>query len=205
MAISFDTIQGNRATSALSAELTPLSLNSADKSAVFAGSGGKEYKTTLDHCSCEDFAFSLRSSSPCKHMIRLAMELGVFPREGMESDIDEAIAKLQMGKIEQYIKSAPIVEAMDFVRMLQIAREQKKGFNACDWNVRGKTIEKARQYPALSVSDEGARIELVKKHKKTLDSHEKMLLNRIASLVGDHLDFDGLRDLLAAFETGAVS
>ena len=51
-----------------------MSLNRADKSAVIAGSSSEPYSVTLSSCSC--FDYSMRGL-PCKHMYRLAMELGM--------------------------------------------------------------------------------------------------------------------------------
>jgi len=48
----------------------PLSVSVRIKS-----SSGKTYEVTLDNCSCEDF---YRTGRPCKHMYRLALELGLY-------------------------------------------------------------------------------------------------------------------------------
>lgn len=41
--------------------------------ATINGSSGKDYTTTLDYCSCEDFQ---KRSKPCKHIYFLAMQMG---------------------------------------------------------------------------------------------------------------------------------
>lgn len=66
--------QVKRQHSAAGIKLTPLSLNSESCSAIFKGSGGK-YTATLCFCDCTDFR---RRKLPCKHMYRLAHELGIF-------------------------------------------------------------------------------------------------------------------------------
>lgn len=61
-----------------SAKLTktaPISIDKANKTGVFSGSGKKPYETTLQSCTCRDF-FVRRL--PCKHIYRLRMELGLF-------------------------------------------------------------------------------------------------------------------------------
>ena len=35
------------------------------------------YDVTLDFCSCESFSIARKQKSPCKHMFRLAHELGI--------------------------------------------------------------------------------------------------------------------------------
>lgn len=53
-----------------------LSIDRDDESASFMGSSGDLYHVTLESCTC--IAFSRCSNDPCKHMIRLAQELGCF-------------------------------------------------------------------------------------------------------------------------------
>jgi hypothetical protein len=52
---------------------------------LFQGSAKKPYVTTLKACTCKDFALR---QLPCKHMYRLAHELGVYSLETIERDIE---------------------------------------------------------------------------------------------------------------------
>lgn len=52
-----------------------LELDKKSKVATFRGSGGKIYEATLMECSCRDF---ILRRYPCKHMYRLASEVGEF-------------------------------------------------------------------------------------------------------------------------------
>ena len=63
-----------RIKSAESAKLTPIKIDREDLYGYFQGSHGR-YETFLDFCPCGDFR---RAKVPCKHIYRLAMELGVF-------------------------------------------------------------------------------------------------------------------------------
>lgn len=63
-----------RIKSAQSAKLTPVEINSEDTYGYFQGSHGR-YETFLDYCPCGDFR---RSKLPCKHIYRLAAELGLI-------------------------------------------------------------------------------------------------------------------------------
>lgn len=67
--------QEKRLDSARAAACTPLQVSQCGGTAEFKGSGGV-YHTSLNSCGCEDF----RSRNlPCKHMYRLALELGLIP------------------------------------------------------------------------------------------------------------------------------
>lgn len=63
-----------RIKSAKSAKLTPIKIDATDLYGYFQGSHGR-YETFLDSCPCGDFR---RSKLPCKHIYRLAIELGVL-------------------------------------------------------------------------------------------------------------------------------
>lgn len=69
--------QQKRLERAKSAACTPLSISADEAFGVFSGSHGT-YETTLEKCSCGDF---IRRKLPCKHMYRLAIELGVLNEE----------------------------------------------------------------------------------------------------------------------------
>lgn len=63
-----------RIKSAQSAKLTPIKIDTEDLYGYFQGSSGR-YETFLDYCPCGDFH---RSKLPCKHIYRLAIELGLM-------------------------------------------------------------------------------------------------------------------------------
>lgn len=63
-----------RIETAKSAKLTPIKIDNQDFFGYFQGSRGR-YETFLDHCPCGDFR---RSKLPCKHIYRLAIELGLM-------------------------------------------------------------------------------------------------------------------------------
>lgn len=70
-----------RIKSAKSKKLTPVEVNTQDGYGYFQGAHGK-YETFLNFCPCGDFR---RSKLPCKHIYRLAIELGVL-NETAEND-----------------------------------------------------------------------------------------------------------------------
>jgi hypothetical protein len=67
--------QMKRIASAKKTATSPNSIDKENKTGVFEGSGKEPYHVTLESCTCGDFK---RRKLPCKHMYRLAMELGEF-------------------------------------------------------------------------------------------------------------------------------
>lgn len=63
-----------RIQSAKSAKLTPIKIDTTDFYGYFQGGHGR-YEAWLDYCPCGDFH---RSGLPCKHIYRLAIELGLM-------------------------------------------------------------------------------------------------------------------------------
>lgn len=72
-----------RIKSAKSAKMTPIKIDTEDLYGYFQGSHGR-YETFLDLCPCGDF---IRNRLPCKHIYRLAIELGLLD-EKAESNIN---------------------------------------------------------------------------------------------------------------------
>lgn len=69
------------------------------KTAHIVGSSGETYVANMDECSCDSFRFG--GGVPCKHMIRLAMELGESfvvpafdPKIAAGYDVQEDIERL---------------------------------------------------------------------------------------------------------------
>lgn len=94
-----------RIKSAKSAKLTPMKIDTADCYGYFQGAHGR-YETRLDSCPCGDFR---RSNMPCKHIYRLAIELGVMNEE--VSTDKNLIPELNVNKIH-------LSETLDVVETL---------------------------------------------------------------------------------------
>ena len=56
-------------------EVQTLSINHDTHEGIFKGSSKKNYSTTLNACTCRDF---IVRKQPCKHIYKLALELGVI-------------------------------------------------------------------------------------------------------------------------------
>ncbi|UED78400.1 SWIM zinc finger domain-containing protein [Lysinibacillus sp. CD3-6] len=81
--------QLKRINSAKKIACTPISIDKSNYSAVFQGKKIR-YSTSLEECSCVDFS---RNKQPCKHIYRLALELGIIKGE-YESNILKVIDQL---------------------------------------------------------------------------------------------------------------
>lgn len=108
-------ITESRRTSALKKDMTPLRMDSSSHFGLFAGSSGDIYETDLDKCTCPDFAIQ-GFMQPCKHMIRLAMELNMIPNEGMQSDVEVARGKYFVGRAKDYCRDAQFHDFVRFAR-----------------------------------------------------------------------------------------
>lgn len=115
-----DLITDSRKEAALNKKQTPLKLFPRDdthiESGIFASSEGGFYETTLEECTCPDFAIHGRLQ-PCKHMIRLAMEFGLIDSTGMETDRDAALVKYHVGFMRDYVQRAELTDVIAVVRL----------------------------------------------------------------------------------------
>lgn len=101
-----------RIASARSKKLTPVKLDTKDFYAYFQGSHGK-YETYLDFCPCGDFK---RARRPCKHIFRLAMELGLI-------DVDFQSDSASIPAVKSEI--LPLNETIDKIEVLSEAAQKK--------------------------------------------------------------------------------
>lgn len=94
--------QKKRFKSSLTSKLIPISVDKDAQTGRFNGSGKEPYDTTLKNCDCFDFT---RRKMPCKHIYRLAIELGLidtshFDVEKGDFGTDDRTLK---DRIKQYI------------------------------------------------------------------------------------------------------
>lgn len=92
MSWNWGAVEPGRAARALKVKVVSFDLAGNDPSAKFIGSTGAEYICTLDDCTCPDFSNNEKKGKrqPCKHMIRLAMEMGILNKEGRTSEEQDA-------------------------------------------------------------------------------------------------------------------
>lgn len=129
-----DMDQQKRIQSAKGTKITPISVDIETQTGVFGGSAKKPYQVSLDECNCADF---MRRKLPCKHIYRLAMELGVFegdykasPNPGLNISLYESISIIENYSDELQKFLIPLFHAsaeksQDFLDWVEVDRTHK--------------------------------------------------------------------------------
>lgn len=100
----------------------------ADISCTVAGVSGKEYRVTLDSCTCPDFTFRRK---PCKHMYRLAIECGLLNNLNYEETKAQYAALLQQVHLLDAKKASFEKEKSAFTKDFQKA--QQTALSSAPW------------------------------------------------------------------------
>lgn len=194
----FDTnlITENRLVSSKKKELTPVMVNSDEQIGTFVGSEGDLYTTTLDECSCVDFARN-GYVQPCKHMIRLAMELGKLPDDGKISDLVTTSGRYYFSRLKLFIQQASLMEVIQFARnYLAVtdgtAKLEDDAFSA------SMDLASISESPLFTIKKNGA-IKVEKAWKKDWDHVEVLLRNRLGMAFLYRIDND---NFISAFIQG---
>lgn len=191
-------ITESRFASAKKKELTPLDLSPDDKSGRFVGSEGNIYQTTLDSCTCPDFAIQ-GYTQPCKHMIRLAMEYGEVSGNDRASDPEAIRARYYLGRARQYIHVATLPEVVQFARLLNtVSNGSVVPLDAFSDSMDLPILSDA---PFFSVKKNGT-VKIEKGYKKDWDNILTVLRNRLGTEVLYRLNDP---DLIAALCKGGVA
>ncbi len=150
-------VDSSRAKKALSKELTPLEIDRNEKTACFVGSEGDLYNTDMTQCSCMDFSMNLGGMKPCKHMIRLAMEIGQYPSAGMASDPNYPHALATYANIKHVLKTDDLCNAVVAARFISDllngclpadTAEDMEDYSLSDMITYGIAIKKGKKYKA---------------------------------------------------------
>ena len=111
-----------RIASAQSLKPAQIHVNNESQTAIIQGSGSTPYEVTLNSCTCFDFE---SRQLPCKHMYRLALELGLLSElpvlnkqasksftENVQSDIEHYFDSYKAGAIslDKFIKIATALQ-----------------------------------------------------------------------------------------------
>lgn len=108
---------------------TPLQLDTQRKTGTFAGSMGP-YRTTLENCTCPDY---LQRKYPCKHMYRLAVEMGLFDDMIDRDKLNRTSLKLEdripFDKAIREIENLASREQIEFrlIIYMYLYRDKKEG------------------------------------------------------------------------------
>lgn len=168
-------ITENRFASAKKKELTPLDLSPENRSGRFVGSEGNIYETTLDSCTCADFAIQ-GFSQPCKHMIRLAMEYGEVSGVDRVSDLDTIKARYYFGKARQFIHVATLPEVIQFAILFAAVSNGDSGIAPDAFSV-SMDLATLSDAPFFSVKKNGS-VKVEKSWKKDWENLLTILRNR---------------------------
>lgn len=190
-------ITENRLASAKKKELTPVEMSKEEEKGVFVGSEGNLYTTTLDNCSCPDFAIQ-GYLQPCKHMIRLAMEFGEIPDDGKASDPDAAKARYYLGKAKQCIHEAPLTQVVEFSHAYARVLTGEPGLKD-DAFMESMGIEKLSDSPLFTVKKNGA-VKIEKAWKKDWDNLLAVLRNRFGAEVLKRIENESFLDVFCKGE-----
>lgn len=99
---------------AIKKETTPYTLDKDKKIAEFVGKEAEIYTTTLDSCNC---AASVIYNEPCKHRIRLAIELGLLNYD-VQSDTSIPDCILKKAKIAEFIQNGTYDKVKEFIDLI---------------------------------------------------------------------------------------
>ena len=186
----------SRFNSAMKKELTPLELSPDDQSGRFVGSEGNIYQTTLDNCTCADFAIQ-GYTQPCKHMIRLAMEYNMISGAGRASDPEAIKGKYHLGRARQFIHVETLPKVIQFAKSLIAVVDGVPGIPG-DAFSSSMDLAMLSDAPFFSVKKNGA-VKIEKAWKKEFENIMSVLRNRLGSEAICRLNDS---DFIAAFCKG---
>lgn len=105
-------------------------VNADTKEIKISGSKGSEYAVSLSGCTCSDFRFR---SLPCKHMLRLALELNLplnvplfDPSAAAEYDVEEDISRLESRWRNGQLTTEALSKCVDALRASSEKANKKK-------------------------------------------------------------------------------
>lgn len=194
MLFSTELVDESRRKKALEGALTPFEIDEENKVATFPGSEGELYSASLTGCTCTDFHMNLAGKRPCKHMIRLAMELGEYPSDGMETDIDAANAKYYFGILKRQVEEGSLPDAINIVRITETARVSKLPFETDALAFAG--VPDMLESGLFTATGKNPKIVTIKRWRKQFDALQRTLTDRLGKLVLSNLDNEQLIDVL---------
>ena len=102
---------------AKSVSLFALTRTESGPSAQCKGSTGQVYHVTLQDCTCVDF---MKNKQPCKHMIRLAIGLGLLDQNGRTQEQSnyeigkDLVTRIASAYWYYYVVDAPIIPDVEY-------------------------------------------------------------------------------------------
>ncbi len=171
---------------AYTAKIIPETLNAETQTANFKSSStGKEYCTTLYKCNCRGFATG--KGKPCKHIVRLAIEIGLI--KGIDSKVlntlEQAISTPQNKTYEfeyyknlfyDFVATAPYKEVKEFFEFYH-NHERKKYQSSNYWELKSVQLFSRQRTKGRVFTSDGNRV---------MDTAFKRFLQRIGKEYYDH-------------------
>ncbi len=194
MPFSVELVDEARRKKALGGDMTPVCIYYDEQAAKFLGSEGQVYDTTLDSCTCTDFAMNLGQQRPCKHIIRLAMELDLYDKDGMVSDPEAANAKYSIGLLRSFVHDAPLNQAVQAQKIIDGV--DKKGVYPEDDALAFAGIPSLRNSCIFTVKGKKQKIVPAKSAIRELEGIRRTLLCRLGALFYDNLSCEPIKALI---------
>lgn len=196
--MDFSTASPNRIKSACEGEVTPITLSRDEQCATFAASDGSIHTATLEECTCTDFFMNLHGEQPCKHMIRLAMELGVMDNAGYTTSTEEAMSKLFIGRIKNFIKEAKLSDVLAVWPSMQQLLGSK-GLPGSEANILECIGIPDLKASGLCQTKAKDRLVFSKDVKKELKYANSTIEGRIGSMILENMEITEVKDLIQRF------
>lgn len=127
----------------------------------------------------------------CKHMIRLAMELGELPNDGMITDHEKARIKYYMGILKVFVKTAPIMDTVHLVRILNKLLKST-GMTCAGNELAFAGIPDLLESSLFELTKNGKKIRVTKNSKKDMKSLQRSVESRVGAFVIEHVDDESL-------------
>lgn len=116
----WQSVDENRVKNAIKIAKASVHLNRTEEEATIESSPDRKtgeivaHVVTLTSCSCQDFNINNRGEKPCKHIIRLGMELGILNQNGLtpeqqrEKDVIELRDRIARASGYYHVFHSPI-------------------------------------------------------------------------------------------------
>lgn len=193
-------ITDNRLASAKKKDMTPLKLDYENRSGIFPASDGGMYDTTLNECTCMDFARQ-GCAQPCKHMLRLAMELHEIPSDGMQSDSEAAKVKYQLGIARDFVQFSDTLSFIPFAAAFSSMIHSGKRTKNEQIFLEVLEISSIEECPLFVLMKNG-HVKINKKFSKECTSLETTISHRLGNIVMWRLDNEKFATSFASLKFG---
>ena len=186
---------------ALKKDMTPNRLNAQEHTVFYFDPDGYTITASYEECTCPDFRINKRSSSPCKHMLRLAMETGAISDAVPQRDEAAACKREQDYQATVAIKAmiktvseCPLQDAARLVAQMRTLFKARKGIACADISINPFPFADRQGDRYVPVSD--------KKLRERFKAVESALANRLLNIAIAGVEQSNLFTALSSTESG---